>query len=100
MSLTLTLRPRQDVYVDDEQVVLHEIQSMSKAIIRTCHGAVTINPYEWTELPGMGGAEVMMGQPRDTAHERNLQEARIQFNAPGRVIVRGNMYRKGRETQR
>jgi hypothetical protein len=100
MSLTLTLKPKQDVFVGDDQIVLHEIQSMNKAVIRTPYGAVTINPYQWEPLPGMDGAEVMMGNPRDTPHERSLQEARIQFNAPGKVIVRGTMYRRGKETQR
>lgn len=97
MSLTLTLRPKEDVFVGDEQLVLESIQSMSKAVIRTPTGPITINPYEWTDLPGMGEVQVMMGHPRDTVHERKLQEARIQFNAPGKNIVRGSMYRKGKE---
>jgi hypothetical protein len=97
MALTLTLRPKQDVYIGDEQITLVSIDSNYKAVLTTpCGGRTEINPFEWTPVEGVPGAEAMLAASRETNRERNLEEVRVQLTAPGRLILRGEAYRKGK----
>lgn len=96
MALTLTLRPKQDVYVGDDRLVLQKIENMNKAVLHGPHGPTVITPFEWVTMSGLPGVEVMLAAGRDTNREHCLQEIRVQFNAPGLVVLRGNKYRNGK----
>jgi hypothetical protein len=95
MALTLTLRPKQDVFVADEQVVLAQIVTEDLAVLETQPGVTTeVTPDHWSTVAGLHEpVQVMLAASRDTDRERNLLEVRIQFSAPGKLILRGDAYR-------
>lgn len=95
MPIVLTLKPRQDVYVGDEQVVLQTITSPDRAVLSFGGKEHNIGPEEWVDL--MKGCQVRLGKPREHWTQETRREVRVQFEAPGQLVLRGSSYRNKRK---
>jgi hypothetical protein len=97
MAIVLTLKPKQDVYIGEDQVVLKDIESLTRATL-SYHGQDHhIGPEEWVTLTK--GCQVRLGRPRDHWTAESRKEVRVQFEAPDMLVLRGSTYRNRKEAQ-
>jgi hypothetical protein len=95
MAIVLTLKPKQDVFVGDTQMVLKDIESPTKAVIAYEGKEFTVGPDDWVTM--MDGCEVRLGRPREHWTAESRKEVRLQFEAPGQLVLRGSSYRNKRK---
>lgn len=94
MAITLTLNEGDDLFIGDRRVLLNR-SLPDEAVVITEDSAFTLTRDKWVEV----FSRCFMKIPehwRASPHRRSTM--RLQINAPAQVVVRGNLYRKGKET--
>jgi hypothetical protein len=90
LSLILTLRRGHDFYVEDSRVVVSNILSSVSFNLRLDDGTIVrVGDQKWEAL--LPGVLVQAGIPRG----QNNNVIRIAIDAPGKRILRGELYHRG-----
>lgn len=86
----LSLRKGHDFFVENTRVVVSSVLSGVEFVLKLPNGELmTINDTDWTEI--LPGVLVQSAIPKN----QSGSVIRIALNAPGKKVLRGELYRKG-----
>lgn len=89
MALILTLRQGHDFFIERQRVLLSKVRSSMDFDLKTPFGHIhKVTEHGWIQI--LPGVKVQAAIPQD----QDGRLVRVAIDAPGKNIVRGNLYRK------
>lgn len=94
MALVLTMRKGHDFFVEGQRVVVSSVRSALDFDVKNPHGQVySIDEFKWANV--LPGVKLRAAIPRD----QSGMLVRVSIDAPGKKIVRGNLFRRAVEIE-